>query len=190
MWVLVNALAWVVIEALIRPLNPFFESNWGTVAFVVAVSMTGAVLGAMQWLVLRRWVNQFRRWVMVSTVGTLVAAFPTGYFQVLDMYIGPRLELDALLSGAAFGIALGSIQWLALRRRMHRAPWWIVANAIGWSVSFFVGDVLSMVWEEGRAIISYGITTGGVAAAITGVALVVLLRNPVSDESDSKQSTA
>jgi len=127
---------------------------------------------------------------MVSTVGTLVAAFPTAYFEVLDMYIGPRLELDALLSGAAFGTALGTIQWVALRRRMHRAPWWIVANAIGWSASFFVGDVLYTVWEEARAIISYGIVTGGVAAAITGIALVVLLRNPVSDKPDSKESTA
>ena len=171
-WILANVAVWAVSGVLLRPLAPFFSGDWSGLALAVAVLIAGMVLGAAQWLVLRRWVNHICRWIPVSLAGVLIAAFPTSFFQVLDLTIGPGVELDPLLSGAAFGIALGTMQWLVLRRRVHRAGWWILTSGVGWSAGFFVGEILATMWGREGAGRVYDMGTGVVAGATTAFALL------------------
>ena len=38
--------------------------------------------------------------------------------------------------GIAIGVAVGSMQWVLLRRRIDYSQWWIVLTTIGWVIAF------------------------------------------------------
>jgi hypothetical protein len=68
------------------------------------------------------------------------------------------------IAGVVSGLTTGISQWLILRRAVTWAGWWIVINFVGWStgMGFLPGIFL----------------TGVIAGAVTGLALVLLLRYP------------
>jgi len=105
-----------------------------------------------------------------------------------DLYVGPRMELDNLLVGAAFGCALGMMQWLVLRRWVYRAGWWVLGNIVSWTVSFFLEDVIVIAVKGTGLVVACEIVGGTVAAIITGLTLVWLLRNPIDQAGAIDQS--
>jgi hypothetical protein len=63
-----------------------------------------------------------------------------------------------------FGTVVGVLQWLVLRRQVARAGWWVLASTVGWVVGMPLGDSVG------------GPALGAAYGAITGTALVLLLR--------------
>lgn len=134
-WVLASTLGWVA--AVLLPTN---------IAFTF-----GAAIGAAQWVILRSLFRQAGWWIVGSTVGwALGQVLITAVFPVQDMF----------LQGAVLGGTLGLAQWLVLRRWVHRAGWWIIVSAVGWSAGPVLGASL----------------VGAVAGATTGVALEMFQR--------------
>jgi hypothetical protein len=84
--------------------------------------------------------NTSRNWI----VGWLVAfvGFPIGGL-LTTLLIG-RLEtpLEGVIGGLAAGVAIGTTQWLALRRRIPISFHWIMATAIGMAVGVGVSVAL------------------------------------------------
>ena len=125
----------------------------------------GAVLGVLQWLVLRRQLARAGWWIEASTVGWAVG-------------------------GAAFGLAGGAVagflQWLVLRRRLARAGWWIAASTVGWAIGPVIVLFGGVIGELDAVLIVllvgalWGIG-GVVGGAITGTVLVWLLRQRLVD---------
>jgi hypothetical protein len=166
-----------------------------TFAFFALVILAGigegAVLGLAQWLALRRYLPgiAWREWV-IATGSAAGAAWLIGMsLSALGgaPEVTPQLMIAiAIPLGIIFLLLMGGAQWFVLRRRVSRAGWWIVANAVAWPVGVAVPVVaLSLVPDNAAAwmmiavgVIS-GILMGVVVGAITGFALARLVRSPL-----------
>jgi hypothetical protein len=136
--------------------------------------MAGAVIGAAQWLALRRFVPWL--WIAATSVGMAVGLVAGA--ALVDYGIS-RGEL--LVMGAATGLVVGGLQaWVFARQQIPGAVWWAVVNppawALGWLVTSYV--ITKNVEEQ---FTNFG--AGGVVAfvALTGIVLAALFRRRESD---------
>lgn len=143
--------------------------------FVVGLVMGGVLIGAValaQSIVLRGRLPVARRWVLLSAV-----AGATGFGVILLVMNGSdEMFESALLPAAVFavlGLWLGAAQWLALRRYMARAAWWIAFNAVGLGLTLAILFGLS---AEGRELVSL-VLSGLLLGTITGAGMAWLLRD-------------
>jgi hypothetical protein len=141
----------------------------GAISAIASQSVFGAVVGAsvgtMQWLVLRRQVSRAGWWVFTTTLG-----MGAGFASVRTMT--PTLStvvgggpMYGLVNGALIGTLVGAMQWLVFRWQVSRAGWWVLASALGMAVGFALGHVAGQL----------------VGVAMTGIALVWLLRQPAQE---------
>ncbi|GAB2817408.1 hypothetical protein [Lentzea nigeriaca] len=161
-----------------------------SVPLVVLAGITeGAVLGAAQWLVLRRTLPRLdaRDWIGVTALAAgfawAVAMLAVHYGEPLGTV--PLAVLLPLAAVAVMGVLLSmSIgQWLVLRHHVDGASAWVWANAIAWCGGLFVFSAFTTpLRQPGQAtalIVLIGAVGGALMAAtmaaITGAALVRLL---------------
>ena len=134
----------------------------------------GIVVGVLQWLVLRRRVSGAGWWVLASAAA--------GYGIIQSGVLGPpaSLSFGALLFMTGGGAVTGTLQWLVLRGQVSRAGWWVLASTVGWGL---VGAVLgAFPWGVGDTDAHVAlVVTAAVLGAVTGGALVWLLRQPVPE---------
>jgi hypothetical protein len=85
--------------------------------------------------------------------------------------------------GILFLLSMGGAQWLALRRYVRRAGWWIAANAVAWPIGVAMPFITIGIIPDDSPValmitaeIVGGVLMGVVVGAITGVVLVWLLR--------------
>lgn len=84
-------------------------------------------------------------WVLLTAAGGLAYAVPVSAVHWLATTIGilgpasqagdwalPALAVTAALCGMAMGATVGAAQWLALRRRLSGAGWWVAGTAAGY----------------------------------------------------------
>lgn len=71
-------------------------------------------------------------WALATTVGWIVG------FAICEALKDFVESFSA--DGAVIGISVGVLQWLALKRRINRAGWWVLATIIGFAVGKAVGD--------------------------------------------------
>jgi len=98
--------------------------------------IAGAIIGAAEWFVLRRWVSWL--WIPATSAGMAVGL--AGGAALVDYGISRG---DIVLMGALTGVGVGVLQALVLaRHRISGAFWWAVANppawALGWLVTSYV----------------------------------------------------
>jgi len=109
------------------------------------------------------------QWVLASIVGWWALSLPVSA-------IAPVVGAMPVVSGSIVGAGVGIMQWLVLRRRFHRAGWWVLASTMGWAVGWAVGQNLIepvtmflAKYEEalgGRSVVTLsvlGVMVGGVA---------------------------
>ena len=128
---------------------------------VVGAVVAGALVCVFQWLLLRNKIKQ-AHWWFFSYIGA--AAF----YALTTMSLRSNdADLAWVAGTASFGILLGILQWLVLRRSVRNAGWWVVACAAGWLLGMPAGQEVG--WNG----------LGAVYGAITGIAIVLLLRQEV-----------
>ena len=148
----------------------------------------GAVLGTAQARVLVRAIPALSRraWVIATA---LAAALAWSIGMLPSTVIG-RWEIPPLLIGAAAVVlvpvllgSIGAAQWLVLRRSLPGAALWIPANAIAWIAGLPFTVVPPMLLPNSSPVAAFvtvgiagGVLMGATVGAITGVALVRLLR--------------
>jgi len=157
--------------------------------FMLGVGL-GFMVGLMQWFVLRGYIPRAGLWVLLSTVGFAVAmgcaaaVTSFGYSEGSDELGDFAWVLGWTVIVALGGAVTGTLQWFVLRREVSRAGWWVLADTVGWGLSMAVaGAILSeckCAYSPGGAL---GLLFGGGAllGAITGAALVWLLRQPLPE---------
>jgi hypothetical protein len=69
------------------------------------------------------------------------------------------------------------MQWLVLRRQISRAGWWVLASTVGWLVPFIVGGAVGGEGDWPMLFPALVVPS----AAITGIVLVWLLRQPAKE---------
>ena len=121
----------------------------GLVGWAIHLAIIGAIvglaLGTSQLFVLGRRIQPF--WWLLATVTGMAVANSVG--TIINMHlaftmgdrIGPEVVLwglDHAAGGLLNGVILGLAQWLVLRQRAVHAYWWILANAIAWTMGVVI----------------------------------------------------
>jgi hypothetical protein len=141
--------------------------------------LAGTVIGFAQWLVLRRFVTASSQWDWTDGI-----SWAAGYILgLLLIQMLPSTVFVVFLGYFLFGVIVALVQWPVLRREIPQAFTWLIASAIAWAVGYWVSQaVLSLFTDPlidpvvGTAVIA--ITSGLVAGAITGLALIWIVRKP------------
>ena len=167
-------------------------------AFLISVA-SGAIeatlVGLAQWWAMHPWFPTITRrvWWLATLVGALVA-YVLGYLPSTVMSLGeqaaesPAVEppqwivlLLAAGLGAVGGAVLSFAQWLAMRKKLERAGWWIPANMLAWLVGmpivFWGIDAAQKgqpLFQSVLLLASVLFLTGTVVGAIHGAFLIRL----------------
>jgi hypothetical protein len=121
----------------------------------VTLLLQGYLAGAFQWAVLINRLSKARRWAVVTIIGWSIGA-------LLYLFVVPP-SLD-ILRGPIIGLVVGVAQWNLIRREFHWTGWWIPISAIAWTT--------------GMLLLPGVFSTAVTSAAITGIALDLILRYP------------
>ena len=141
--------------------------------------LAGTAIGFAQWLVLRRYVTASTRWDWTDGI-----SWAAGYILgLLLIQLLPSAVFAAFIGYFVFGVIVALVQWPVLRREIPQVLTWLVASALAWAVGYWVSRaVLSLFTNPmiepvvGTTVIA--VTSGLVAGAITGVALIWIVRKP------------
>jgi len=147
-----------------EPTDPYFM-----VVFPLIIAGVGAVLAASQLLVLRRAIGPLRGWVTLSAAGLGI-----GIAVALVLPEGEGLAGAVVAGaghGAAIGVVIGTVQWLALRSRLRYARAWLPLNVVAWSVGAATGDFVGH-YADGPLDLVTGFC---VANVIVGAGFAVLV---------------
>jgi len=140
----------------------------GYIGMFVAGSFGGAAFGLMNWFLLHGRASGARQWTLINAFGWALG--------MLTMAIVGN-SLHDFPEGLAFGLSVGSLQWLVLRRQFQHAMLWIVANAVVWAIG-----------TEITFALPYGIfLAGSMVSLILGLIMLWFVRHPAhhSDQSVS-----
>jgi len=159
------------------PLERFYIANGVTLGVVA-----GATGGYFQWVVLRERIAGAGLWWLTSALGfglTIGVVITTGTNQ--------NYVVAGLLLPAIFGVTSGVLQWLILRQKLSRAGWWLLANITGSLVGAIGFPVAGGIFDAGNwglGLLTFGLLFGAGNGAITGAALIWLLRQSTLDDVD------
>jgi hypothetical protein len=144
----------------------------GVVSGALGGALAGAVIGAGQWLVLRRYLRVGPEWILATALGVAIGDALGALLAGAGTGIG-----DLLIIGLATGVVVGLLQWgLFLRGRLLLASLWPPVVAIAWPVGWTVTWAFGIDVERGYYV--FGATGALVFAAITGLAMLLMLRGP------------
>ena len=185
-WVLASTIGWGVsyfgLWAVIMIAANFVKGLGDGFLFLASLPTIVAVVGVLQWLVIRRQISGAGRWVLAAIAGSVcwVLVFQYSRTAVPDaMQQSSIVRLGViLLYVAGPGAAIGILQWLfVLRRNIQHAHWWIGISSLGWAVA-----PLEWIWDfhygPGVApVVIRRALLGALFGAVTGVCLILLLRH-------------
>jgi hypothetical protein len=143
----------------------------GVVSGALGGALAGAVIGATQWSVLRRYLRVGPEWIAATALGVAIGD------ALGALLTGAGTGLGALLiTGLATGVAVGLLQWgLALRNRLPLASLWPPVVAIAWPLGWTVTWAFGIDVERGYY--AFGASGALVFAALTGLAMLLMLRS-------------
>lgn len=189
---------WVAVSTLGGIGGEVLALSLGTEASPAAFIIVSSMVAAGQYILLTRYLQSVYWWVALSSlagglgsifmtqveilVGMIVEAFvsdgESASFTGTDIArILGMLTAVAIASGGT-GLLVGTSQWLILRSKISHAKFWIAANTLGFVLAAFLTILAPEMMRmdvETSAILNTGINFG-IIAAVTGAALIKLLR--------------
>jgi hypothetical protein len=151
-----------------------------TVARLIVPLWAGFLIGLAQWVVLRKYINEASDWVLAAGASWAIG-FALGLFIMTGL---TGTGLDGFVGYILFGMIVAVVQWPVLRREIPNIWMWILANVVGWTAGFYLSELSLDLFFNGPAINPVASTavlsgvSGLIAGAITGVALVLIVRRP------------
>jgi hypothetical protein len=153
-------------------------------AALAAGLIAGAIIGAAEWFVLRRWVSWL--WIPATTTGMAIGLAAGA--ALVDYGIDRG---DLAIMGAVTGLGVGAMQTLVLAR--HQVPGafgWAIANPPAWALGWFVSSyVIARNIAERFPI--FGASGALVFGLLTWLVLAILFRDtPLEGERTTAPITA
>ena len=174
-WTLGSTLAWGLSLGIFRLVSRPFGAELGRLStpdLAFFGLMTGALIGIVQWLLLRFQgsLAQISWWIWASLLGWALG------LSLADLITQPLESqfLETVLFGAILGAVVGSITGLLLRRVGVPMGWWLGANLLGFCLSWLA--ILFFNWLYWGPAIGFG---------LAGLALVLSL--PRQEKSSNQQ---
>ena len=133
----------------------------------IAGAACGAVLGMVQWLVLRRRLSLPRSWIVATSLG-----MAGGLTLTLALFGTSTAGSVLLLRGVSTGLLIGLAQWVVLRRSVPRAWVWVPTVAVGWALGWAITRAAGVDLTPNFAV--FGATGALAFQALTGLVLVWL----------------
>ncbi len=131
------------------------DSGWKMITEYSLAShcFSAAIIGAMQWLVLRKHITNSRFWFATSAIAMVTGIAASS---VMSMFFPLHQMSSLLISWFLFGSVSGVLQWVMLRKQLHYSGLWIFVNVIAGGIAgVFLPDL--------------GITGGSIGWALTGI---------------------
>ncbi|MEO8354947.1 MAG: hypothetical protein ABI621_03455 [Chloroflexota bacterium] len=176
-WTLATAVGMLLGFLLAIPVVNLLDLSWSR---VVVPLLAGFLIGIAQWVALREYLVDAADWILAGGASWAVG-YAVGLFLINSL---AGTALGGLLGYMLFGVIVAIVQWPMLRREIPNIWAWILANVIGWTAGFYLSQVaLELLFNE-PAIAPVASTSvisaisGLVAGAITGLALVWIVRQP------------
>jgi hypothetical protein len=150
------------------------------IAQIAVPVLAGTVIGFAQWIVLRRYLTAHSNWELADGV-SWAAGYILGLLLVQSL---PSTFLIATLGYFLFGLIVAILQWPVLRREIPNLLVWVLANVVGWAVGFWASQAVLPLFftdplvEPAVSTTVIAVTSGLVAGAITGLALIWIVRKP------------
>ncbi len=162
----------------------------GVLAYFILGACLGAMVGLVQWRILRRRISGTGSWVVASAAGMGLAG-GAGY-GIAVLLFGYSEDLEDLGSFAGVlgwavvvavgGALVGGLQSRALRGRVARAGRWVLGSSVGWGLSMAAaGTVMASGYKlfgghPTLLLFLGGLAVGGATfGVISGVAIARLL---------------
>lgn len=167
---------WIAANFLGGFIAGFLENNG--LQFVSTLFLTGAIVGSLQWCVLRQFGQRFRWWAIASAIGWILGSFLVAFGQTLyaplSLFLWRQFGLwevfwTSLVTAPVWIIAMATNQSFMIDHRTHFSPVWILSSLLGAVVQ---GAVSSIACEnicqqvpiaglsEGLGWSAYGMITG------------------------------
>ena len=140
--------------------------------------VSGAVIGAAQWLALRRIGAADARWIAATAVGLGVGLGLA--FAVFDY--GDTVG-DLAVVGAVSGLGIGIAQWWLLRELLNGSLLWVPATTAAWSLGWTVTTAIGVDPDDRWAV--PGLSGAATATVLLAAVLWVLGRSSVMNHSSS-----
>jgi hypothetical protein len=121
----------------------------------LAAVMIGIGLGIFQWLILQHRIGNAWRWIVATAIGWAFGAL------IIEFFLPPGQDF---IAGLLSGVMIGIPQWLILKQEVSWSFWWIMINIVAWTT--------------GMAFLPGVMLTGVIVGALTGIALILLIRFP------------
>ena len=190
LWVVLNAggmyaglvVGFLLLASIAAPFYFIFHIELGEpLPFLGFRIVPGVVTGILQRLVLNQRVSVAKWWILTN-VAAWAGIFLIGFEGLSGSFESFGTFLSWIWIIALGGALTSTIQWLLLRRQVPRAGWWVLVSTVGWALSVTVTRAFQ--WGIRNSDASLGMTViGAILGAITGGALVLLLREQVSKSS-------
>jgi hypothetical protein len=133
--------------------------------------IAGLVIGAAEWLALRRWVSSL--WIVATSLGMAVGL--TAGAAVVDYGTSRG---DIMIMGAVTGLGVGALQaWVLARSRVSGALWWAVANPPAWALCWLVTSYI-IARNIQDQFTNFGAGGAVIFGLLTWLLLALLLRKP------------
>jgi hypothetical protein len=133
--------------------------------------LAGAVIGLVQWLVLRRYRERVGWWAPATAAGMSLGTAVGGALVGYGTEIG-----ELVVRGAATGTAVGALQALVLRCGTPGAAAWALANAVLWPLGWLVTARIGVDVEAQYT--NFGSSGALVVTALSGLLLSRLIGRP------------
>lgn len=176
-WTLATAVGMLLGFLLSIPVVNLLDLSW---ARVIVPLLAGFLIGLAQWVALREYLVDATDWILAGGASWAVG-YAVGLFLINSL---AGTALGGLIGYMLFGVIVAIVQWPMLRREIPSVWAWILANVIGWTAGFYLSQVALELFFNEPAIAPVASTSvisaisGLVAGAITGLALVWIVRQP------------
>jgi len=155
------------------------------IGFILVPLLAGALIGFLQWLALRRYVIGSMDWIFTAGAGWAIG-YAMGLLIIQGLGRQPEFGGFWLILACyvLFGVIIALIQWPVLRREIPQVGPWILANVLGWALGFSLANAVQFaiynrfIPEPWIVSLLVQAISGLVAGAITGLALVWIVRKP------------
>jgi hypothetical protein len=193
-WILLNAItavaagyvAWALLSLIVERYGDTIQVAGQTritedfLLFYLICPIIGLFTGILQYALLRRYLPHMAWWIAATLLGWLLPFIVSFLFNaIIPRGLDPATAWE-VLGFALIGITIALPQWWMLRKRVHHAAWWILANGIGWAM---VG-LLNHLRSEPFIVLS---AVALIPAIATGIVCWLLI-TPLKTENETRSS--